>query len=187
MNKRIAIFGGVLTLVLAATLISRAMMTSMVFYYPVKQVVEEADVQKFQNVRVSGYVKPGTIVRNVDRKEIRFIAMDKEDATMEIAVVHKNLEVPDMFKDHAEVVAEGNLVESGNFESTFIMAKCPSKYETQYKQTGASPHEVGENEYGENEYGESEYAEPDADYSSPEYGEDANENGSAPASDEISL
>lgn len=140
-NWRMIAVVGVLV-ILGGTLISRAMMDSMVFYYPVRDIVKEGDTQKFTNVRLSGLVKPGTIQRNPAEESIRFVAIDREHKDIEIEVVHYGLEVPDMFKDRAEVVAEGSLTAQGHFESTFLMAKCPSKYEAEYEATGEYPHEA---------------------------------------------
>lgn len=133
---------GILVLV-GGFLVARAMQGSMVFYYPVKEIVEQNDPAKYTNVRLSGMVKPGTISKDAANETITFTAFDKEDAAFEITVVHTGLEVPDMFKDHAEVVAEGSLNPNGQFESTFMMAKCPSKYEAEYQASGTSPHEEG--------------------------------------------
>jgi len=38
------------------------------------------------------------------------------------------IDVPDLFKDGAEVVVEGHFA-SGTFLAEKVMAKCPSKYE----------------------------------------------------------
>jgi cytochrome c-type biogenesis protein CcmE len=51
-----------------------------------------------------------------------------------LSVVYASLETPDLFKDGAEVVVEGQLVlERGSkvFEANNVMAKCPSKFEAQ--------------------------------------------------------
>jgi len=46
-----------------------------------------------------------------------------------LAVRYQGLDVPDLFKDGAEVVIEGHYA-SGTFLAERVMAKCPSKYET---------------------------------------------------------
>jgi cytochrome c-type biogenesis protein CcmE len=45
-----------------------------------------------------------------------------------LAVRYLGIDVPDMFKDGAEVVVEGHFA-SGTFLAERVMAKCPSKYE----------------------------------------------------------
>jgi cytochrome c-type biogenesis protein CcmE len=124
----------------AGVLMGYAMKDSLVFYYPVSQVVQERDTAKFQNCRLNGLVKPGSIQRDTVARTIAFTIMDKQDPSDELPVLHRGLEVPDMFKDNAEVVAEGSLVAADRFESTFLMAKCPSRYEAEYEQTGENPH-----------------------------------------------
>ena len=46
-----------------------------------------------------------------------------------LRVEYGSLETPDLFKDGAEVVVEGELTPSGAFHATNLLAKCPSKFE----------------------------------------------------------
>jgi cytochrome c-type biogenesis protein CcmE len=47
-----------------------------------------------------------------------------------LPVVYASLEVPDLFKDGAEVVVEGQLpAQDVAFQATNLLAKCPSKFE----------------------------------------------------------
>ncbi len=47
-----------------------------------------------------------------------------------LPVVYASLEVPDLFKDGAEVVVEGRMTAAGgSFQATNVLAKCPSKFE----------------------------------------------------------
>jgi cytochrome c-type biogenesis protein CcmE len=92
-------------------------------------------------VRVHGYVSPGSIQRDVEAKAVTFaVQQDPPHAAgMQadgLAVRFATLELPDLFKDGAEVVVEGELRGSGHtavFEATNVLAKCPSKF--QAKQT----------------------------------------------------
>ena len=89
------------------------------------------------HARVHGYVANGTIQRDVPGKQVRFVVQETPphaggDAGGTLDVVFGSLEVPDLFKDGAEVVVEGKLVASGShhhFEADKLMAKCPSKFE----------------------------------------------------------
>jgi len=45
-------------------------------------------------------------------------------------VVYRDI-VPDTFEDRADAVVEGSFDSSGTFQATFLMAKCPSKYEAE--------------------------------------------------------
>jgi cytochrome c-type biogenesis protein CcmE len=95
-------------------------------------------------VRVHGYVAPGSIQRDVGRREIRFTVVNDPphqgaaDPTAPLAVVYDTLETPDMFKEGAEVVVEGHLDGSdATFVADNVMAKCPSKF--QAKATEPAP------------------------------------------------
>jgi cytochrome c-type biogenesis protein CcmE len=92
--------------------------------------------------RVHGYVAPGSIERDVAAKVVRFsVQNDPPHAggspEGSLRVVYASLETPDLFKDGAEVVVEGELRRgSAEFHATNVLAKCPSKFEA--KATEAS-------------------------------------------------
>jgi cytochrome c-type biogenesis protein CcmE len=86
--------------------------------------------------RVHGYVKPGTIQRDVEARVVRFAVQNDPPhagatgSAEALAVVYLSLETPDLFRDGAEVVVEGRLSgEEGVFHATNVLAKCPSKFE----------------------------------------------------------
>lgn len=94
--------------------------------------------------RVHGYVTPGSIVRDVEGREIRFAVQavaphsgGAADGAMPVAFA--SLEAPDLFKDGAEVVVEGRLQEDGRFTATNVLAKCPSKFEAAEREHDAQP------------------------------------------------
>ncbi|MEN8182696.1 MAG: cytochrome c maturation protein CcmE [Myxococcota bacterium] len=93
-------------------------------------------------VRVHGYVSLGTIERDVAGQVVRFrVQNDPPHAggspTGAMRVIYQSLETPDLFKDGAEVVVEGELRAKGTeFHATNVLAKCPSKFEA--KQAEAS-------------------------------------------------
>ena len=90
-----------------------------------------------QHARVHGYVAEGSIRRDVPAREVRFaVQNDPPHAGGEpgplLPVVFSGLETPDLFKDGAEVVVEGQLLSAGagnRFQADKVMAKCPSKFE----------------------------------------------------------
>ena len=96
-------------------------------------------------VRVHGYVAPGSIARDVDTKTVRFAVQNDppHKAGIEadgLAVRYASLELPDLFKDGAEVVVEGKVEGEGSdavFHASNVLAKCPSKF--QAKQTESAP------------------------------------------------
>lgn len=90
-----------------------------------------------ESARVHGYVMPGSISRDVETQTVRFAVQEKpphaggtDGAGM--PVVYGTLEVPDLFKDGAEVVVEGR-VDAGREGTVFVaqnvLAKCPSKFQ----------------------------------------------------------
>ena len=72
--------------------------------------------------RVHGYVANGSIVRDVEAKLVRFSVQNEPPhaggaAEGLLPVVYTSLETPDLFKDGAEVVVEGQLTRDGDFQA----------------------------------------------------------------------
>jgi cytochrome c-type biogenesis protein CcmE len=90
-----------------------------------------------QPARVHGFVVPGSIERDVAGKRVRFRVQETAphaggSAEGALPVVYASLETPDLFKDGAEVVVEGELADgAGTFHASNVLAKCPSKFEGQ--------------------------------------------------------
>ena len=86
-------------------------------------------------VRVHGYVADGTIRRDVAGRQVRFaVQTDPPHAGgppgATLPVIFDSLEVPDLFKDGAEVVVEGRMDPSQQaFLADLVLAKCPSKFQ----------------------------------------------------------
>ena len=89
--------------------------------------------------RVHGYVAEGSIERDVATKSVRFHVQSTPPhagaaSGAPLVVRYASLETPDLFKDGAEVVVEGELVASNGdavFHATKVLAKCPSKFEAE--------------------------------------------------------
>jgi cytochrome c-type biogenesis protein CcmE len=85
--------------------------------------------------RVHGYVIPGSIERDVPARVVRFSVQNdpphaRGRADDALRVVYASLETPDLFKDGAEVVVEGELApDAAEFHATNVLAKCPSKFQ----------------------------------------------------------
>lgn len=101
---------------------------SMVYYYTVPEVLEQAQAISGKGIRVSGYVSPGTIRRENRESRVHFTVFDREsDRTL--PVIYQGI-IPDTFKDNAEVVVEGSYrPDESTFHAHVLLAKCPSKYE----------------------------------------------------------
>ncbi len=78
--------------------------------------------------RVHGFVVEGSIEKNLKGGHVDFVIRDDDGATLPVRL--ENLDVPDLFRDGAEVVVEGHLGEH-TFVAQRVLAKCPSKYEVE--------------------------------------------------------
>ena len=77
-------------------------------------------------VRVSGTVVTGSIDNDIDRS-LKFKITDGDDV---IDVEYQGI-IPDIFADDVEAVVEGTLNKQNVFEADLLLAKCPTKYESE--------------------------------------------------------
>ena len=103
-------------------LIARANRSNMVYYVTVSELLAKGG-GSHPGLRVAGKVVPGTVQRQ--QMNLQFQMTDGKAA---IPIRYQGV-VPDTFTEDGEVVVEGRYVSGGTFEATFLMAKCPSKYE----------------------------------------------------------
>lgn len=91
-----------------------------------------------ERARVHGYVVEGSIARDLEGGAVHFRIQAEPphgggSADGALAVRYASLEVPDLFKDGAEVVVEGQLEPAAEgepvFAATNVLAKCPSKFQ----------------------------------------------------------
>jgi cytochrome c-type biogenesis protein CcmE len=132
------VIGGVVIVVAVVALVAFAMTKNSVFYYTVNEVMAKG---QSENVRVSGDLVRGTIQKGNIGDPITFKIQDKT-ATDKVITVTYTGNVPDTFREPRpedptpEVIVEGDYNASTNhFNATFLLAKCPSKYEAQAKQS----------------------------------------------------
>ena len=97
------------------------------YYADVGAFADAPASETAQAARVHGFVVAGSIARDLPAGHVDFRVEDKGKAHT-LAVRYLGIDVPDMFKDGAEVVVEGHF-DSGTFLAERVMAKCPSKYE----------------------------------------------------------
>ena len=119
--------GIAVTVILAAVVYVMivGMRDTMVYYYTVSEIADRQQELTGEPLRVAGQVMPGSIDSDDSGLFHRFII---EEGGKQIPVVYRDV-VPDTFQDEAEAVVEGKLDADGTFQATFLMAKCPSKYE----------------------------------------------------------
>lgn len=110
---------------------------SFQYFQNLEQFHSQATRMVGRSARVHGYVAAESIERDLEGQRVRFSVQNNPPHSggpigQTLIVEYGSLETPDLFKDGAEVVVEGQLVMSqGNsiFVADNVMAKCPSKFE----------------------------------------------------------
>jgi cytochrome c-type biogenesis protein CcmE len=112
------------------------------YYVTIAELGGMGDKAYHSNLRVEGFVKPGSIEQNGTHAD--FVLNEYESHSPKAAagrllrVSYKGSEPPpDTFKDDAQALAEGTYGRDGVFHATTLQAKCASKYAPQ--QPGAAP------------------------------------------------
>jgi cytochrome c-type biogenesis protein CcmE len=129
--------GGILTLVFTS------FKGSAVYSKGVDDLLRDKVKYSDRAIRVEGILVKGSLVRRDQPCEYRF---NIEKRGVVLPVHYAQCIVPDTFRDmpgmDVSVTAEGKLTDSGHFEASNIMAKCPSKYEMKEMQKGGAkaPH-----------------------------------------------
>jgi len=116
--------------------------SSKSYYVKVPELLAMGDVAYHRNLRVDGFVEPGSIERNGPHVEF---VLNEYESHMPNAASGRTLKVsykgseppPDTFKDDSEAVADGTFGRDGVFHATTLQAKCASKYAP--AQPGAQP------------------------------------------------
>ncbi|MCC6173683.1 MAG: cytochrome c maturation protein CcmE [Chloroflexi bacterium] len=114
-------------------LVITALQTSTVYYITVGELLQRGASAYNQQVRVAGHVVPGTVERIDAGLGVKFQVYD---ASGDMPVLYHGGVVPDIFGDEVEVVVEGKYGQDGTFVASTLLAKCPSKFETD---TAADP------------------------------------------------
>lgn len=131
MNKKKIKFsiGGLIIFLVIGYLAFSGMKGTMLYYVTPSELLNKGEDAYAQGVRLSGLVENGSIERDDLNLLLNFKIKDDKN---EIFVRYNGI-IPDTFKAGAEVVVEGNLRREGFFEATTLLAKCPSKYDTDEK------------------------------------------------------
>jgi cytochrome c-type biogenesis protein CcmE len=121
------LFAGGALVVGVAYLILTALQTSTVYYLTVGELLGKGASVYGQQLRVAGDVTPGSVSKEDAGLAIRFLV---EDGTGRIPVYYRGGPVPDIFGEQVQVVVEGKYGADGTFVASTLLAKCPSKFET---------------------------------------------------------
>ncbi|HEB50362.1 MAG TPA: cytochrome c maturation protein CcmE [Desulfobulbus sp.] len=113
-------------------LIMKGVSDTGVYYRTVAEIIEDG-LPRQRGVRVSGSVLPGTIDYDQQRLLLRFTVRDTEQEDKTMQVLYRGVR-PDAFREEAEVILEGRLDGAGQtFVAETLLAKCPSKYESEVR------------------------------------------------------
>jgi cytochrome c-type biogenesis protein CcmE len=105
-------------------LMYQAMQSSWSYYYSVDDFMGGSESVQNSSLRLAGKVKDGTVKRDLEQMLLTFVLTGE---TSEIPVSYSKT-VPDNFTEGIEVVVDGRLNPSGNFEAEKLMTRCESKY-----------------------------------------------------------
>lgn len=120
------ISAAVILVAAVAFLINNAMGGSAAYYMTVDELAASSSDVQGQQIRVAGDVADGSVQRGDLGDPIRF---EVTDGNATIPMVYDGT-VPDIFSDHAEVIATGTMRSDGVFEATELLTKCPSRFES---------------------------------------------------------
>ena len=116
--------------------------SSKSYYVTIAELGGMGDKAFHNNLRVEGFVKPGSIEQN--GTHVTFLLNEFESHSPKAAtgrilkVVYKGSEPPpDTFKGDSQALAQGTYGRDGVFHATILQAKCASKYAP--SQNGAQP------------------------------------------------
>jgi len=104
-----------------------ALQTTTVYYLTVGELLDRGAAAHGQQVRVAGDVLPGSVEREDAGLGVRFLV---HDGSGQVPVYYRGGPVPDIFGDDVQVVVEGKYGADGTFVANTLLAKCPSKFET---------------------------------------------------------
>ena len=104
-----------------------ALQTTTVYYLTVGELLERGTAAYGQPVRVAGDVLAGSVEREDAGLGVRFLV---HDGSGQVPVYYRGGPVPDIFGDDVQVVVEGKYGADGTFVANTLLAKCPSKFET---------------------------------------------------------
>jgi len=127
-------FGIPITVILAAVawLAMTGIGETKTYFKTLPELAQMGDQAHTKRLRVSGYVKTGSIVH--DGTQVRFLIVENpgggENEGRTLAVSYRGIDpLPDTFKDQAQALVDGKLAADGTFEAKAVQAKCASKYE----------------------------------------------------------
>ncbi|MDX1624083.1 MAG: cytochrome c maturation protein CcmE [Gemmatimonadota bacterium] len=123
------VIGMLLVATATGFLVYKATGDNLTYYREVDELLASPQASDEQ-IRLSGDVVEGSVVRDEDTREIRFEIAGTEGDGKRVPVVYSGT-VPDIFRPDIQVVVEGRLEDDGTFRAETLLAKCPSKYQAE--------------------------------------------------------
>ena len=125
-HLKVLVAGGAIALGVVYLIVT-ALQTSTVYYITVGELLQRDPAAGSQQVRVAGDVVPGSVEKIDAGLALRF---QVHDGSGQMPVYYKGGPVPDIFGEEVQVVVEGKVGPDGTFQASTLLAKCPSKFET---------------------------------------------------------
>ena len=123
-HKRIALIAaGGMALVIALALVLNAFSGSLVYFRTPSEIAAN-QVPVDRMLRVGGMVEVGSVKREGDGVQVRFVVTD---TVQSVPVVYEGI-LPDLFREGKGVVAEGKLGADGVFTASQVLAKHDENY-----------------------------------------------------------
>ncbi|MBE1161310.1 cytochrome c maturation protein CcmE [Dyella acidiphila] len=122
-QRRLTIVIAVLVaVIISAALVVYALQQNMNYLFTPSQV-QAGEATRYQNFRLGGMVKQGSIQRSSDSLKVTFTVIDASGAMP----VEYNGILPDLFRENQSVIATGHM-DDGRFVATEVLAKHDETY-----------------------------------------------------------
>lgn len=132
--KKVKFIAGFAVIVLSLLALVAYSSEKMSLYYLTVPELEARETE-FADARfkLAGKVVPGSIIRRDGNRTVEFEIRDPSDegTAPNTRTIRYSGVLPDTFRDGADVVLEGAMAPNGIFTAETMLAKCPSKYESQ--------------------------------------------------------
>ena len=132
--KKVKFIAGFAVIVLSLLALVAYSSEKMSLYYLTVPELEARETE-FADTRfkLAGKVVPGSIIRRDGNRTVEFEIRDPSDENTapNTRTIRYSGVLPDTFRDGADVVLEGAMAPNGIFTAETMLAKCPSKYESQ--------------------------------------------------------
>ena len=117
---------------LLVLVINSSQQLSMYYFTVTELEARELDFVD-KRIKLAGKVVPGSIKPIDGNRTVEFLIWEplEKDVFSEKRKVRYSGIIPDTFRDESDVVLEGKTSKDGVFVAETLLAKCPSKYESQ--------------------------------------------------------